>query len=315
MHPWKQRLLLWWGPSPKGQEECEVPGQQLGSSDSRTRDCLSMLPRPCYTPPVATAGESRLHSSLPGDWHLQDGAHWDPESSLMSPGRGTAPWLPSPPDPGSGIMSLPSQHSSLGKHNPSTGAQLPHRTPSMAALPLSTVPTAFPQLPIKPSSLTSPGAPPLLLTPPTLPACVTIPAPCSVPRTTQTNPAELTPHRADSCPNTFPLQLAAAGKESAANQPFLTAASLRTPRGQTSLETSPWSWEEAGQVGSSPSLGGSLPTGSRCYCTSLSLKRHQVGAGDGNHGPGEAAGPHRGVCTWAGGGERSSFLDPVCFPV
>lgn len=174
-----------------------------------------MLSRPCYTPPVATAGESRFHSSLPGYWHLQM-EHARTLNHPMSPGRGTAPWLPSPPHPGTGIMSLPSQHSRPGKHNPSTRAQLPHCTLSMAALPLSTVPTAFPQLPIKPSSLTSPGALPLLLTPPTLPACVTIPAPCSVPRTTQTNPAKLTPLPAQHIPS----QPAAAGKESAASPPL-----------------------------------------------------------------------------------------------
>lgn len=67
------------------------------------------------------------------------------------------------------------------------------------------------------------------------------------------------------------------------------------------------------------------PRGPRCYCTFLSLKRHQFGAGSkkGSHGQGGGEGSRvplgrgagRGVCTWAGGGERSSLLDPVCFPV
>lgn len=239
----------------------------------------------------------------------------------MPPGRGgTARWLPSPPDPATAIVSLPSQHSMPGKHNPSTEAQLPHCTPSTAALPLSTVPTAFTQLPIKPSNLTRPRAP--------LSAAHTShtpsPAPCSplclrlAPRT-QTLPSRRPTEPLPA--QHVPPRPAAAGK--ALPAPPLTAASAAGPSarpGQTSLETSPWSWEAAGQVGSSPPRhgaagGGSPPTGPRCYCTSLSLKRHQFGAGEGNHGPGEAAGPQRGVCTWAGGGEGSSFLDPVCFPV
>lgn len=129
-----------------------------------------------------------------------------PNHPWMPPGQGTAPWLPSPPDPGTGIMSLPSQH----KHNPSTGAQLPRCTPSKAALPLSTLPTAFPQLPIKPSSLTTPGAPPLLLTPPTLPVCHN---PCSARASHHAHkPCQADAPQSRSLPNTFPLQPLAAGK-------------------------------------------------------------------------------------------------------
>lgn len=179
-----------------------------------------------------------------------------PNHPWMPPGQGTAPWLPSPPDPGTGIMSLPSQH----KHNPSTGAQLPHCTPSKAAILLSTLPTAFPRLPIKPSSLTTPGAPPLLLTPPTLPACHN---PCSARASHHAHkPCQADAPQSRSLPNTFPLQPLAAGK-SLPTPP--TAASLRTLRptgsnifGNITLER-----------------GGSQPTGPRCYCTSLSLKRHQ----------------------------------------
>lgn len=43
MHLWKQRLLLWWVSAQKDKGN-EVSGQQLGSSYSRTRDCLLMLP-------------------------------------------------------------------------------------------------------------------------------------------------------------------------------------------------------------------------------------------------------------------------------
>ena len=67
------------------------------------------------------------------------------------------------------------------------------------------------------------------------------------------------------------------------------------------------------------------PRGPCCYCTFLSLERHQFGAGskEGSHGQGRGEGSRvppgrgagRGVCTWARGGERSSLLDPVCFPV
>lgn len=148
-------------------------------------------PHSHYTPPVATAGEQRLHSSLLGGRHLRDGAQQDPESPLDAPGRGTARWLPSPPDPGTAITSLPLQHSRPGKHNPSTEAQLPHCSPSTAALPLSmAVPTAFPQLSMKPSSLTSCRAP-LSCSQVSHTPCSLL-CPCLAPQT-QDKPCELSP--------------------------------------------------------------------------------------------------------------------------
>lgn len=174
MHLWKQRLLQWWVPAQKDKENVRCLGSNWAHPTAGPVIVSRCCPCPRYTPPAPTDGELRLHSPLLGDRHLWDGAQWDPESS----GQGTARWLPSPPDLGTGITSLPSQHSRPGKHNPSTEAQAPHCTPSLPALPLSTVPTAFPQLSTKPSSLTSPRAPPLLLTPPTPPACVPLPPLC-----------------------------------------------------------------------------------------------------------------------------------------
>lgn len=128
----------------------------------------------------------------------------------MPPGRGgTARWLPSPPDPATAIVSLPSQHSMPGKHNPSTEAQLPHCTPSTAALPLSTVPTAFTQLPIKPSNLTRPRAP--------LSAAHTSHTPSPAPPSACAShhahkPCQAAAPQSRSLPNTFPPDLRLQGK-------------------------------------------------------------------------------------------------------
>lgn len=95
------------GPSPKGQGECEVPGQQLGSSYSRTHDCLSMLPRSLR--PQLGNQDSWVISTV-GMEHSETLNHpW------MPPGRAAAPWLPSPPDPA--LPSCLCHHSTPGPAN------------------------------------------------------------------------------------------------------------------------------------------------------------------------------------------------------
>lgn len=88
MHLWKQRLLLWWVPTRKDKRNVRCLGSNWTHPTAGPVIVSRCRPRPCYTPPVATAGVLRLHSSLLGDQHIRDGAQWDAESTLDAPRPG-----------------------------------------------------------------------------------------------------------------------------------------------------------------------------------------------------------------------------------
>lgn len=134
-------------------------------------------------------------------------------------------------------------------------------------------------------------------------------------------PCQADAPRSRSLPNTFPPHPRLQGKKALPTPPHrsILCGTLRPTGsnifGNITLELGGLDRWAAPRAGTEPPGEGPRPRDPAAIALLFRSSVTRLAQGRGNHGPGEAAGPHRGVCTWAGGGERSSFLDPVCFPV